>query len=281
MEQRPFGRLGVAVPVIGEGTWNMERDSRSACVTAIHRALDAGATHIDTAELYGSGRVEEIVGEALAGRRDEAFLVSKVLPSHASYAGTLSACEASLRRLRAEYLDCYLLHWTGSEPLEETIRAFEALSKAGKIRSYGVSNFDEKELAKAVRLAGPDRIVCNQVLYHLGERAIEHAVIPACERHGVAVVAYSPFGSGHFPSARSAGGKVLADIASAHGVTPRAIALRFLLRWPSMFAIPKAAEPNHVDANARAGDLRLTEAELERIDEAFPLGCRRSGVPTL
>lgn len=281
MEQRPFGRTGVPVPVIGEGTWNMERDSRRECISAIHRALDLGANHLDSAELYGSGRVEEIVGEALAGRRNEVFLVSKVLPSHASYQGTLRACEASLRRLRTDYLDCYLLHWTSNEPLEETIRAFEALRAAGKIRSYGVSNFDEEDLDKAVRLAGPDRIVCNQVLYHLEERAIEHAVIPACERHGVAVVAYSPFGSGHFPSARSAGGKVLADIASAHGVTPHTVALRFLLRWPSMFAIPKAADPAHVDANARAGNLRLTDVELARIDSAFPRGRRRRGVPTL
>ncbi len=281
MEQRTFGRKGVSVPVIGEGTWNMERGSRSECVAAIRRALDIGVTHVDTAEMYGSGRVEEIVGEALTGRRDEAFLVSKVLPSHASYDGTLRACEASLRRLRTDRLDCYLLHWPSHEPLEETIRAFEALSKAGKIRSYGVSNFDEKGLAKAVRLAGPHRIACNQVLYHLQERAIEHAVIPACEQHGVAVVAYSPFGSGNFPSARSAGGKVLAGIASAHGATPHAVALRFLLRRPSVFAIPKAGDPNHVDANARAGELRLTEAELAKIDAAFPLGRPRAGIPTL
>src|SRR5262249_30257858 len=157
------------------------------------------------------------------GRRDEVFLVSKVLPSNASRAGTIKACERSLARLKTDRLDCYLLHWRGSYPLEETFAAFEELKQAGKIRSWGVSNFDDDDLEEALMIAGQSKIACNQVLYHLEERAIEHAVIPWCEEHEVAVVAYSPFGNGHFPSPSSAGGRVLAAIADAHGATPRQV----------------------------------------------------------
>lgn len=281
MERRAFGKTGFSVPVIGQGTWNMEKDDRDECLRAIRRGLDLGMTHIDTAELYGHGAVEELVGEAIRGRRDEVFLVSKVLPENASAEGTIRACERSLRRLRTDRLDGYLLHWAGRHPLEDTIGAFERLLSAGKIRCYGVSNFDEEELAAAVAIAGEGRIACNQVLYHLGERRIEHAVLFACEARGIAVVGYSPFGSGRFPSPKSQGGRVLEEIARARGATPRQVALAFLVRRPSLFAIPKAARVAHVEENARAGDLRLDPAEIARLEAAFPLGRPRPGVPFL
>ena len=194
MVRRPFGWTGVPVPVIGQGTWNLERADRAEAVAALRRGLDAGMTHVDTAEMYGAGRVEELVGEAIAGRRDEVFLVSKVLPEHASFAGVLAACEASLRRLATDRLDLYLLHWASRHQIEQTIAGFERLVRDGKIRHYGVSNFDTGELERALALAGPDRIACNQVLYHLEERAIEHAVLPWCERHGMAVKMAGPKG---------------------------------------------------------------------------------------
>jgi len=281
MKRRIFGTTGKQVSIIGQGTWNMERDDRRAAIAALRRGLDLGMSHIDTAEMYGDGRVEELVAEAIEGRRGEVFLVSKVLPQNASRRGTVEACERSLRRLRTDHLDCYLLHWPGRHPLRDTIAAFEELRAAGKIRAWGLSNFDEEELAEAIRIAGEGKIACNQVLYHLEERAIEHAVIPICDEHGIAVVAYSPFGSGDFPSPASAGGRVLAGIAAAHGATPRQIALAFLLRYPSLFAIPKAARAEHAEDNAAAAEIELTEDDLRQIDEAFPRGRRRRGVPTL
>ena len=281
MKHRIFGPTGKQVSVIGQGTWNMERDDRRAAIAALRRGLDLGMSHIDTAEMYGDGRVEELVAEAIEGRRGEVFLVSKVLPQNASRRGTVEACERSLRRLRTDHLDCYLLHWPGRHPLRDTITAFEELRAAGKIRAWGLSNFDEEELAEAIRIAGEGKIACNQVLYHLEERAIEHAVIPFCDEHGIAVVSYSPFGSGDFPSPASAGGRVLAGIAAAHGATPRQIALAFLLRYPSLFAIPKAARAEHAEDNAAAAEIELTEDDLRQIDEAFPRGRRRRGVPTL
>ncbi|HKH47901.1 MAG TPA: aldo/keto reductase [Thermoanaerobaculia bacterium] len=281
MRFRTFGPTGEQVSVIGQGTWNMERDDRRSCVVALRRGLDAGMRHIDTAELYGYGMVEELVAEAIEGRRDEVFLVSKVLPQNASRRGTLEACERSLRRLRTDRLDGYLLHWEGSHPLADTIAAFEDLAAGGKIRSWGVSNFDEERLAEALEIAGPGKIACNQVLYHLEERAIEHAVLPFCEEHGIAVVAYSPFGSGRFPSPGSRGGHVLAEIAKTHGASPRQIALAFLLRRPSLCAIPKTANPDHAADNAAAAGVDLTADEIRRIDEAFPRGRRRPGVPSL
>ncbi len=281
MRTRPFGETGVRVSVLGQGTWNLERESRSDAVAALRRGLDAGMTHIDTAEMYGNGRVEELVGEAIAGRRDEVFLVSKVLPENASRRGTAAACEGSLKRLGTDRLDGYLLHWPGSHPLEETIAAFEQLSAEGKIRSWGVSNFDEEELAAAAAIAGPRRIACNQVLYHLGERGIEHAVLPWCAERGIAVVAYSPFGSGRFPGTGSRGGRLLAEIGAERGATPRQVALAFLLRDASVLAIPKASDPSHTVENAGAARLELGDAEIRRIDAAFPRGRRRRGVPML
>ena len=281
MVTRPFGPTGVRVAVVGQGTWAMERDDRRRVLAALRTGLDLGMTHIDTAEMYGDGAVERLVGRAIAGRREEVFLVSKVLPEHASRAGVVHACEESLRRLRTDRLDCYLLHWRGRHPLAETIAGFENLFRVGKIRSYGVSNFDAPELEWAIALAGSGWLTCDQVLYHLRERAIEHRVMPACARHGVAVVAYSPFAQGRFPSARSPAGRVLEEVAAAYGATPRQVALAFLVREPHGFVIPKASRPEHVRENAAAGALTLSAEAIRRLARAFPRGRARWRVPTL
>jgi len=265
MDSRPFGHPNRLVSVLGQGTWMMEQDDRASAIAALRRGIDLGMTHLDTAEMYGSGRVEEIVGEAIRGIRDRVFLVSKVLPSNASFQGTLQACERSLRKLRTETMDCYLLHWPGSHPLEETIRAFDALLKDGKIRSYGVSNFDVAGMEEAVRLSS--RIACNQVLYNLEERTIEHELLPWCEGRRIPVVAYSPIGAQSFRSS-----KELDQIAAAKGATPRQIALAFLIRRPGVLAIPKSSDVRHVEENAAAAKIALTDDEARKIDAAFPRG---------
>jgi diketogulonate reductase-like aldo/keto reductase len=275
MDRHRFGATGRDVCVIGQGTWNIEAGERTAAVTALRRGLDLGMTHIDTAEMYGAGVAEEIIAEAIAGRRDEVFLVSKVLPQNASRSETIAACERSLARLGTDRLDVYLLHWRGDHPLEETIAAFERLVRDGKIRAWGVSNFDAADLDEALTIAGPGRIACNQVLYHLQERAIEHAVVPWCERHDVAVVGYSPFGHGRFPRPDTPSGRVLGEIAAAHGATPRQVALAFLVRRPALFTIPKAAKTDHAAENSAAGTIHLSESELARIDSGFPVGSVR------
>jgi diketogulonate reductase-like aldo/keto reductase len=281
MERRWFGTTRVEVPVIGQGTWYIDNADRRSAIAALRRGLDLGLTHIDTAEMYGSGAVEEVVAEAIAGRREEVFLVSKVLPQNASQKGTVAACDRSLARLRTDRLDCYLLHWPGRYPLEETIAAFERLKHDGKIASWGVSNFDVPDLEAVIQIAGEGDLACNQVLYHLQERAIEYAVIPWCEKHNVAVVAYSPFGHGQFPAPHTSGGRALQQIADAHQVTVRQVALRFLVRGSLLFAIPKAASLDHLPENAGAGDLHLTESEITQIDQAFPLGSRPGHLPML
>jgi diketogulonate reductase-like aldo/keto reductase len=270
MEQRLFGKVKREVPVIGMGTWYIEEGERANAVEAMRRGIGLGMTHIDTAEMYGDGAAEEVVGEAIAGRRDEVFLVSKVLPQNATRSGTIAACERSLARLQTDRLDCYLLHWRGPHPLDGTINAFDRLKQEGKILSWGVSNFDVPDLEEATAIAGEGCMACDQVLYHLKERAIEHFVLPWCEQHSVAVTAYSPFGHGNFPSPHTSGGRVLKKIADAHHATPRQVALRFLVRRQSVFAIPKASTPEHAVENAGAGDLHLTEEEIARIDKAFP-----------
>jgi len=275
MQQRQFGPLADRVSVIGQGTWQIEASDRARVIATLRRGLDLGLTHIDTAELYGSGLSESIIGEAIEGRGDEVFLVSKVKPNNASRRGTIAACEASLKRLKTDRLDCFLLHWPGSYPLEDTIASFEELQQAGKVRSWGVSNFDVDDLKAALAIAGPGRIACNQVLYYLGERGIEHAVIPWCAEHGVAVVAYSPFGQHRFPD----DDPTLTVIAGAHNATPRQVSLAFLTRKAEIFAIPKASTLPHVEENA--GTVSLSAADLARIDAAFPLGAPPSILPTL
>jgi diketogulonate reductase-like aldo/keto reductase len=263
---------GDRVPVIGQGTWDIELADRSAARAARRRGLDLGMTHIDTAEMYGNGESEEIIGEAIAGRRDEVFLVSKVLPHNATRRFVQIACERSLKRLGTDRLDSYLLHWRGRHPLAETVAGFEDLIRAGKIRSWGVSNFDVEDLEELSAVGSDTACACNQLLYHLNERAIEHAVLPWCEANDIPVVAYSPFERGRIPAPNSAGGRVLAEIATAHGATVRQVILVFLTRREGVFAIPKAARVAHVEENAGAGELVLNNDQISRLDVAFPLG---------
>jgi diketogulonate reductase-like aldo/keto reductase len=279
MKHKKFGQTGHDVSVIGQGTWYIDHGDRKQAVAALRRGLDLGMTHIDTAEMYGDA--ELVIAEAITGRRDEIYLVSKVLPSNASRRGTMTACERSLSRLKTDRLDCYLLHWRGSYPLTETVEAFEQLVSAGKIRSWGVSNFDADDLDELLDVAGRGKIACNQVLYHLQERAIEHEVIPWCAKHGVAVVAYSPFGHNDFPDHRSRGGAVLQTIAQRRGVSARQVALAFLAREAEVFPIPKASRAEHVAENAAAGDLALSEGEVAELDKAFPRGPKPRSLPML
>jgi diketogulonate reductase-like aldo/keto reductase len=279
---RIFGTTQRLVASIGQGTWKIEGSAAADVIAALRRGLDLGLTHIDTAEMYGSGASERIIGKAIEGRRDEVFLVSKVLPNHASIKGTLAACDKSLAHLRTDRLDCFLLHWRGSVPLEDTIAAFETLVRQGKILAWGVSNFDVQDLAEVAAIAGPGHPACNQVLYHLKERAIEHAVLPWCAQHGTAVVAYTPFGQspGIF-AGESKAAKVLREIADSHGATPRQVALRFLLRQPEVFVIPKASDIAHVTENAGTYNVELNDSDMAKIDAAFPLGRASRGLPMI
>jgi diketogulonate reductase-like aldo/keto reductase len=280
--KREFGSTHQQVARIGQGTWKIEASAAVAAAAALRRGLDLGLTHIDTAEMYGSGASERVIAKAIEGRRDEVFLVSKVLPANASRKGTVAACEKSLSRLRTDRLDCYLLHWRGRVPLEETIAAFESLVAQGKIRSWGVSNFDIEDLDEVAAIAGAGHPACNQVLYHLAERAIEHAVLPWCREHGSAVVAYTPFGqSPEIFDGPSKGAGLLREIAQAHEASPRQVALRFLLRSPEVFVIPKASAIAHVEENARTYALELSDADVARIDAAFPRGKPPCGLPMI
>ena len=260
MERRKFGSLAREVGIVGQGTWQLGRD-RAGAIAALRRGLELGMDHVDTAEMYSGA--EEVIAEAFAGRRREVFLVSKVLPQNASRKGTVAACEASLRRLKTDHLDVYLLHWRGRHPLAETVAAFEELERTGKIGAWGVSNFELDDLEELAPLARPGRPVCNQVLYHLRERSIEREVLPWCAAREVAVVGYTPFGGGRFPAAK------LEAIAAAHRATPRQVALAFLARRAPLFAIPKASRAAHTEENAGAGSLQLTPAEMDRIDSEF------------
>ncbi len=266
MITRAFGGTGARVAVIGQGTWRMG-EGRSAFrdeVAALRHGIELGLTHVDTAEMYGDGGAEKVVAEAIAGRRTQVFIATKVLPSNASYAGTLRACEASLRRLRTEYADLYLLHWwSDTHPVGETMRAMEELVARGLVRHIGVSNFDVKQLEAARAALRRERLCCNQVLYHLGDRGIEADVLPSCEAGGTAVVGYTPLAKGGFLRG------VVAEIAARHGRTPRQVALNFLTRRPSLFTIPKASRPEHVRENAAALDFALTPDDLAAIDAAF------------
>jgi diketogulonate reductase-like aldo/keto reductase len=278
MQHRPFGTTELPVAIVGQGSWQIELARRPAAIAALRAGLDLGMTHIDTAEMYGDGASEQLIAEAIRGRREEVFLVSKVLPSNAAAQATRKACERSLRNLGTDHLDCYLLHWRGKTPLADTVGAFEVLKRDGKIRSWGVSNFDVADLDEVTAIAGPP--ACNQVLYNLGERAIEHAVIPWCQAHGTAVVAYTPLGSSAaIYDAASAQGRVLQGIAAAHGATARQVALNFLLRHPSLFVIPKAARLEHVRENAGAATFELTTTDIAAIEAAFRRGPRPRSLP--
>jgi diketogulonate reductase-like aldo/keto reductase len=279
---RPFGSIGRDVPVIGQGTWNLPLRGERAeeAKRALRRGIELGMVHIDTAEMYGDGGSEELIGDAIQGLpREPLFLVSKVLPSNASYDGTIRACEASLRRLRTDYLDCYLLHWRGSVPIGETMRALEQLVDDGKIRALGVSNFEVDDLEQARAALDRAPIACNQVLYHLGERTVEEHELPYCRDHGIAIVGYTPFGRGDWTD--RPGARTIAEIAGKHGATPRQIVLAFLTRAPNAFTIPKASTVAHAEENAGAGDLRLDDDDVAAIDRAFPMRRRRGGLPTL
>lgn len=270
--QRVFGFTGEDVPVIGQGTWMVEgaAEKERLAMEALRAGLELGLTHIDTAEMYGSGRAEALAGKAIAGRRAEVFLVSKVLPSNASYDATLRACERSLRRLGTDHLDLYLLHWESSYPIGETMRAMGKLIDEGQIRFAGVSNFNVDRVKGAQAALRNHRLAANQVLYHLGERGIERKLIPYCQEQEIAVVGYTPFGRGAFPKAASAGGKVLASIAERHGRTVRQVILNFLTRLPGTFTIPKAGNVEHTRENAGGTGWTLAAEDVAAIDGAFP-----------
>jgi len=279
---RPFGPTGRNVPIIGQGTWNIPVRGGPAeeAKRALRRGVELGMVHIDTAEMYGDGASERLIGEAIRGLpREELFIASKVLPSNASFQGTIRACEASLERLGTDYLDLYMLHWRGSIPLSETMGALEQLVADGKIRALGVSNFDVDDLEEARSALEREPIACDQLLYHLGERTVETHELPYCREHGIAITGYTPFGRGEW--AHQPGSKVVEAIARKRGATPRQVILAFLTRDPIAFTIPKASTVAHVEENAGAGDLRLDDEEQAAIDAAFPVRRRRGGLPTL
>ncbi|KJK41964.1 oxidoreductase [Lentzea aerocolonigenes] len=256
---------GETVPALGMGTWMMAEKSslRAAEIAALREGLDLGLTLIDTAEMYGSGAAESLVGEAVLGRRDEVFLVSKVLPSNASVTGTVRACEASLRRLGTDRLDLYLLHWRGGVPLSQTVEAFASLVSSGKIRHWGVSNFDLADMRSLAEL--PGFCQTNQILYNLSRRGPEHDLLPWQASAGMPVMAYSPVEQG-----RLLGSAVLASVAARHGATPSQVALAWVLRLPGVIAIPKAGSAAHVRENAAASSLELSAEDLAELDRAFP-----------
>ena len=270
--KRKFGWTGIEVPAIGQRTWMIEgsRGAEAEAVEALKVGLELGMTHIDTAEMYGNGRAEEIVGRAIEGRRDEVFLVSKVLPSNASYQGTIDACRKSLRRLKTDFLDLYLLHWPSSYPIEETMRAMEKLVDDGMIRYIGVSNFDLEELQAAERALSKHKMACNQVFYYLGNRAIERRLLPYCTKQGIAVVGYSPFGHVGFKP-RGVAARILSDVAKRNNRTASQVMLNFLTRHPNTFSIPKARQVEHLRENSTAVGWQLNSKDLSEIDEAFPL----------
>ncbi|ESY12821.1 MULTISPECIES: aldo/keto reductase [unclassified Mesorhizobium] len=266
---------GEAVQVLGQGTWKMGEDSRRRAgeVNALKLGLDLGMTLIDTAEMYASGGAEEVVAEAIAGRRDELFLVSKVLPSNASRTGVARACENSLKRLRTDRIDLYLLHWPGSVPLGETVDAFEALKKAGKIRHWGVSNFDTDEMEELTGLSSGDHVQTNQVLYNLSRRGPEFDLAPWSRQRGIPLMAYSPVEQGAL-----ARNSRLETIAARHNATAAQIALAWVMAQPGVIAIPKASSQEHVRQNVAALDIELTAEDLAELDRAFPPPTRKRGL---
>jgi diketogulonate reductase-like aldo/keto reductase len=258
---------GQPLPVLGQGTWGMAEDAcrRADEIAALRTGVDLGMTLIDTAEMYADGGAESLVGAALADRRDEIFLVSKVAPHNATRQGTIVACERSLRRLRTDRIDLYLLHWRGRVPLEETVEAFTTLVNGGLIRHWGVSNFGLSDLVELTNLPGGTEVEADQVLYNLCQRGIEWDLLPRCRDAGLPIMAYSPFEHG-----RMIDHPVLIEVAAEHGVTPPQVALAWVLRQEGVATIPKASTPEHVRDNRRAYDVHLTAEELARLDRAFP-----------
>jgi len=260
-------RSGESVPILGQGTWQLGENPgrRRDEIAALRTGLDLGMTLIDTAEMYGDGASEELVGEAVADHRDEVFLVSKVLPQNATRRGTIAACERSLRRLGTDRLDLYLLHWRSSHALEETIEGFQSLLQAGKIRHWGVSNFDVSDMNELVGLPGGSEVATDQVLYNLTRRGIEHDLLPWCHQRRIPLMAYSPIEQG-----RMLGHHALQKVAERHRATPAQVALAWVLRLEGIIAIPRTGDPNHVRENRSALSLRLTEADSAELDRAFP-----------
>jgi diketogulonate reductase-like aldo/keto reductase len=271
MKKHGFGSSAALVPVIGQGSWNFPSGKTPIEQTklALKAGIEQGMVHLDTAEMYGQS--EDIIGEVIKDLpRADLFIVSKVLPSNASFEGTIKACERSLKRLGTDYLDCYLLHWRGSIALAETMLALEKLVDDGKIRSLGVSNFDVDDMIEAESLLKKHKIACNQVLYHLYERGIERQVLPHCKSRNIAVVGYTPFGQRKTPGASTKSGAVLHKVAADHKATPEEIILAFLVRLDNLFTIPKASQITHTLQNARAGDIKLSAEEIALIDAEFP-----------
>ena len=264
MVRLPFGAV---VPALGQGTWHFaeHRSRRRDEIASLRLGLDLGLTLIDTAEMYADGEAEVLVGEAIEGRRDEVFLVSKVLPENAGRDDVVRACERSLRRLRTGHLDLYLLHWRGNTPLDETVQGFEALIGAGKIRSWGVSNFDVLDMQDLYNLYGRAEVATDQVLYNLMRRGIEFDLMPWCFKRGIPMMAYSPIEQG-----RLLQNSVLMHVAARHDVTPAQVALAWVLRKSGIIAIPRAGQPAHVRDNRRALDLKLSANDLDELDLAFP-----------
>lgn len=258
---------GEKVPALGQGTWNMgdERASRAGEIAALQAGMDLGLTLIDTAEMYGEGKSEELVGEALAGRRSEAFLVSKVYPHNASRKGAVLACERSLKRLGTDRLDLYLLHWRGGIAFEETLEAFTVLQEAGKIRHYGVSNLDLGDMQELWKTPGGSGVQTNQLLYNLTRRGIEYDLLPWLHARKIPVMAYSPVEQARLLKQRG-----LADFAKRHGMTPAQAALAWLLARDDVIAIPKAGSRKHVEENARALEVRFSTEQLAELDRIFP-----------
>lgn len=266
------------MPVLGLGTWKMGELARyhEAEVTALRHGLELGITLIDTAEMYGEGGAEKVVAEAIEGRRDQVFLVSKVYPHNASRKRMIEACERSLQRLNTDYLDLYLLHWRGSVPLAETLEVFQTLKQAGKIRAYGVSNFDVGDMEKVVQLPGGDAIATNQVLYNLTRRGIEWDLLPWCRQYGMPIMAYSPVEQGRLLSHRA-----LQAVAQRKGVTAAQIAIAWLLNQENVIVIPKSSSPTHVEENYAALNIKLDPEDLRQLDEAFPPPASRVALEVL
>jgi diketogulonate reductase-like aldo/keto reductase len=288
MIRRKFGWTDVEVPIIGQGTWlieganghlrhNNNNNNNRLAINTLQLGIELGMTHIDTAEMYGNGRAEQLIGEAIEGRREETFLASKVQPSNASYERMIKSCKQSLKRLKTDYLDLYLLHWpSGSHTISETMCAMEKLVSDGMVRYIGVSNFGVDELKEAEKALHNERIACNQVLHHLGYRGIEKGILPYCTKQEIAVVGYSPFGhNGSLFSSSLQGNnkrRLLEEIAKHHGKTPRQVALNFLTsRHPNLFTIPKTSNPDHVRENSESVSWSLAEDEIASINKAFPL----------